>query len=95
MQSKIVWPASPAVARAYIDQLTRTKGIRAERASAVMAALARADERPSGRELTAAANQLRSVAAQLERDAAGAAGRDAVRLRSLAATIKGRAAGMR
>ena len=35
------------------------------------------------------------VAAQLERDAAGAAGRDAVRLRSLAATVKGRAAGMR
>jgi hypothetical protein len=95
VQSRIVWPATPEVARAYIDQLTRTNGILPERASAVRTALDRADERPAGRELTAAANRLRSLASQLERDAAETTGRDAVRLRSLAATIKGRAEGMR
>jgi hypothetical protein len=37
-------------------------------------------------------DQLNAVATQLEGDAGAATGRDAVRLRSLAATIKGRTA---
>jgi hypothetical protein len=76
-QPKIVWPAEPVVARAYIDQLTRTQGIQAERARAVTAALTRADQR-----------ELDALAAQLERDAAAAAGNDAVRLRLLAANLR-------
>jgi hypothetical protein len=96
-QPRIVWPASSVVARAYVDQLTRTKGILPERAGAVTAALARADRLRSGRDRGAAGvlDQLDALAIQLEGDAAGAPARDAVRLRSLAATIKGRAAGLR
>src|SRR5439155_15031593 len=39
LQTKIAWPASSPVALAYIDQLTRTKGIQPERARAVRGAL--------------------------------------------------------
>jgi hypothetical protein len=93
-QTKVVWPASSVVARAYIDQLTRTRGIQPERARAVKAALERADSVRSGQEKSAAAilDQLNALATQLEQDAGGAAGRDAIRLKSLAATIKARAA---
>ncbi|MGH3116832.1 MAG: LVIVD repeat-containing protein [Gaiellales bacterium] len=97
LQSRIVWPASSVVARAYLDQLTRSKGIQPERARAVKAALDRADELRSGREKDAAArlDQLDALATQLESDAGAANGRDAARLRSLAATIKGRTAKLR
>jgi hypothetical protein len=40
-------------------------------------------------------DRLTALAAQIDRDAAGAAGRDAVRLRSLAATLRGRVAKFR
>lgn len=93
-QRKIVWPATTTVARAYIDQLTRSQGIQADRARAVRAALERADRLRSRRDRGApeAANQLQALAGQLESDAAGASGQDAVRLRSLAATLRGRTA---
>jgi hypothetical protein len=96
-QPKITWPASSVVARAYVDQLTRSKGIDAGRASAVTAALARADRLHSARDSGAAdvLQQLDALATELEADAAKAGGRDAIRLRSLATTIKGRAAGLR
>ena len=60
-------------------------------------ALDRADGLRTGKERNAAAalDQLDTLAAQLESDAAAASGRDAVRLRSLAATLKGRAAKLR
>ena len=96
-QPKVVWPATSVVARAYVDQLTRSKGIRPERAAAVDAALDRADKVRSAKEKGAAAtaDQLDTLAAQLETDAGAATGRDASRLRSLAATIKGRTAQLR
>jgi hypothetical protein len=96
-QTKVVWPASTVVARAYIDQLMRTKGIQPERARAVRAALERADGLRTGQEKSAAAlmDQLDALANQLGTDAGGASGRDAVRLKSLAATIKARAARLR
>jgi len=96
-QSKIVWPATSVVARAYLDQLTRGHGIQPERARSVKAALDRADGLRTGQDKGAAAllDQLDALAKQLESDAAGAAGRDAVRLRSLSATIKGRTAKLR
>ena len=85
------------MARAYLDQLTRSKGIRPERAQAVKTALDRADELRTGREKGAPAvvDQLNTLAAQLESDAGAASGRDAARLRSLAETLKGRAARLR
>jgi hypothetical protein len=96
-QTRIVWPASFVVARAYLDQLTRGKGIQPERANAVKAALDRADSIRTGKERNAIAvlDQLDALAAQLEGDAGGAGARDAMRLRSLAATIKGRTAKLR
>jgi len=97
LQTRVVWPATVAVARAYVDQLTRTRGIQAERARAVKAALDKADGLRTGKERGAPAilAELDAIAAQLETDAGAASGRDAVRLRSLAATIKGRTARLR
>jgi hypothetical protein len=96
-QPKIVWPASGVVARAYVDQLTRSKAVQPERARTLTAALKRVDQLRSGQERGAAAllNQLDAEAAELEREAGTADSRDAVRLRSLAATIKGRTASLR
>jgi hypothetical protein len=84
-QRKIVWPESPVVARAYLDQLGRNQAIAAERASAVKAALDRAESGDATEELGA-------LATQLEREGAAASGLDAARLRSLAGTLKGLAA---
>ena len=96
-QPKVAWPASTVVARAYIDQLNRTKSIQAERATAVTAALEAADKihSPKDKNAAAAAGQLETLAAAVEGDAEKAAGRDAMRLRSLAATMKGRAAAIK
>jgi hypothetical protein len=85
-QPRIVWPAAPAVARAYIDQLTRTKGIDSARAAAVSAALD-AVEKPKSKGHASAAEQLGTLASQIEHDAADAGQRDAVRLRLLATTL--------
>ena len=91
-QPRIVWPATSTVARAYVDQLTRSKGLPAERAAAIRAALDRADKVRSARDsgTTAVAEQLKTLAAELDTQAGGAAGRDAARLRSLADTLKKR-----
>ncbi len=96
-QTRIVWPASSLVARAYLDQLARTKGILPARASAVKADLDRADGLRAGRQRDAAAvlSRLDALATQLERDAESASARDGVRLRSLAGTVKARAAELR
>jgi hypothetical protein len=96
-QPRIVWPASTVVARAYVDQLARSQAIPPARASAVRTALDRGDDIRTGRERGAAAtlDQLDALATQLEGDAGAASGRDAARLRSLAATIKGYTAKLR
>ena len=86
-QPRASWPASPVVARAYVDQLTRSRSIQPDRAAAVKAALDRAGGRSGRTEETA--SQLEALAAQLESDAASAGARDAARLRSLAETMKG------
>src|SRR5205085_727311 len=49
-QLRIVWPANTVVARAYVDQLTRSKGIDPERARAVLTALSQADGLRTGKE---------------------------------------------
>jgi hypothetical protein len=96
-QTKIVWPPSVAVARAYLDQLTRGRGIDPERARAVKSGLDRLDSLHTGHERGAAAvlDQLDTLAGQLEGDAGKAGGREGMRLTSLAATIKGRTARLR
>ena len=96
-QTKVVWPASSVVALAYVDQLTRSKGIQPDRARAVKTALERADSLRSAQDRNAAAalDQLDALAVQLETDAGAATGTDGKRLHALAATIKGRAARLR
>jgi hypothetical protein len=89
-QTKTTWPATTVVARAYLDQLTRRKAIQPERAASVKTALDRADKQGDK-----GADQLTTLATQLESDAASANGRDAVTMRSLAETLKGRAARLR
>ena len=83
-QAKLTWPATPVVARAYLDQLTRARAIAPERATAVKAAL---DKK--------AKDQLSALATQLEGDSAAASGSDGARLRALAATLKGYASTQR
>jgi len=96
-QMRITWPAASPVALAYVDQLTRSKSIDAERARSVKTALDRVDGLRTGKERGAAAalDQLDALAGQFDRDAANASGRDAMRMRALAATLKGRAAKLR
>jgi hypothetical protein len=91
-QQRITWPARSVVARAYLDQLARSKGILPARAQAVNSALERADKIRSSRdkEATAVAEALNSLAAALETDAGSASPADASRLRSLASTVRGR-----
>ena len=96
-QKRVTWPANTIVARAYLDQLARSKGLVPARARAVKTALDRADKIHSGRDKKAAAvtGELDALATELERAADAAAAPDAARLRSLATTIRGRSAGMR
>jgi hypothetical protein len=85
-QPKIVWPASFALSRAYVDQLERSKGLSASRIAAVRAALASAESAAGGSRATA----LSAIATQLEGDAAGSS--DAAKVRLLAGSVRSLAA---
>jgi hypothetical protein len=96
-QKRVTWPASTAVAKAYVDQLARTQALQPRRAAAIADALARIDDLRSRRDRGAsgAVNGLNALARQLDADARVAKDRDADRLRALAATLRGRAARLR
>ncbi|HYU51679.1 MAG TPA: hypothetical protein VEK37_01985, partial [Gemmatimonadaceae bacterium] len=86
-QPQFVWPPSFALARAYADQLERSKGLSSGRLSAVRQALAAA-ESASG---TQRRDALTSLAAQLDADARASSDGGKVQLlakavRDLAAT---------
>jgi hypothetical protein len=89
-QPRVTWPANATVARAYLDQLTRSKTIPPARATAVRDALERVDALRTGKPRDAAArlDRLDALAMQLEGDAGTAGARDAVRMRALATTMK-------
>jgi hypothetical protein len=87
-QGRIVWPASPVVARAYLDELTRDAGITPARATAVRQALDRLDAARAGSARADAITQLEGLAAELERETPTASGANAGRLRQLAATLR-------
>ena len=74
-QTKIVWPPSYAVPRAYLDQLARTNGLGRERIAAVRTALDRAEH------LSGAARReaLSALAGRVDRDAAAAGDQGKVR----------------
>ena len=81
-QPKLVWPTSYALARAYADQLERSKGVSAERLSQVRQALSGAESARTMQTKTA----LGALAAQLDADATGSS--DGARVRSLAKTLR-------
>jgi hypothetical protein len=90
--------AISVVARAYLDQLTRSKAIDLQRAAALRDTLNRADELQTRRErnVKGIARELESLARQVDSDAGIAtAPRDAARLHSLAAIVKGISARLR
>ena len=80
-QPKMVWPPSFALARAYVDQLERSKGLATGRITAVRQALAGA-ESASG---SARQSALHALAGQVDGDAKGA---DAGKVRMLAGAVR-------
>jgi hypothetical protein len=91
-QPRIEYPLNFITARAYVDQLVRSKAFTAERANALRTAMDRADRSGASRGDLDAVNNL---ANQIDKDAAGASGIDAQRMKSLAATLRGRVARLR
>jgi hypothetical protein len=82
-QQRIEWPRQLVVAKAYIDQLERSKGLPSDQIAALRQAIQSADGSPS--EL----GKLKSHAASLEKSAGVSKNvSDAVRLRALAEILK-------
>jgi hypothetical protein len=80
-QPKVEWPAAFPVVRSYLDQLVRGDGLSAARTTAIGRALDAAEKESGARRRTA----LTTLAASVNRDAAGA--KDAARVRAMAAAI--------
>ena len=74
-QPKMVWPPSFALARAYVDQLERSKGLGGDRLAAVRASLAAA-EKASG---AARRDALSGLATSLDNDASSSSDGNKVR----------------
>jgi hypothetical protein len=81
-QVKLVWPATFSLARAYVDQLDRSKGLGANEISAIRESLAGA-EKASGSKRQDALTQL---AQRLNGDASGAG--DAAKVLTLAGEVR-------
>jgi hypothetical protein len=79
-QPKFVWPATPALARAYADQLERSKGLSADRLSQVRQAVGGGSGTMQNR------TALTALAAQLDADAGTSS--DGAKVRALAATLR-------
>jgi hypothetical protein len=87
-QAPIAWPSSPAVGRAYVDQLRRSRGVSLERLQAVSRVLDGADRLRTARAGDAALRrEAAELATTLGQDAGLAPAPDAARLRSLAAVL--------
>jgi hypothetical protein len=88
-QPHYTWPNSFVVARAYLDQLTRSKALAQDRADALNAAMKEV-ESASGAARRTAITKLDGLAADLARDAAAAKGIDAARMKACVSTIQKR-----
>lgn len=80
-QQKLVWPPSFALARAYVDQLERSKGLSSGRITSIRQSLAAAETNSATRQ-----SALTALAAAVDRDVAGSA--DAARVQALAAAVR-------
>ena len=90
-QPHYVWPASFVVARAYLDQLTRSKTLTQDRADALSAVMKQVED-SNGSARGAAKTKLDSLTADLAKDAATAPAIDAARIRACVSTIQKRSA---
>ncbi len=81
-QPRLVWPASYAVARSYLDQLVRENGISADRSSAITRDLNRTEKLKGASQRTA----LTQLAGRLDRDARTAS--DPTRVQALAGAVR-------
>ena len=81
-QQKFVWPPSLSLARAYLDQLERSKGLEAGKITEAREALARAEKGSA----TEQRDSLTQLAARLDGDASGA--QDVAKVRTLAGVVK-------
>ena len=81
-QPQIVWPASFALAKAYVDQLERSHGLTAARITTVRSALTRAEGASGAARRTA----LNALATQITGYAAGSS--DAAKVRTLASAVR-------
>ena len=88
-QPKITWPSNFVVARAYLDQLARGSSLAPRRIESLNDLIAKAEASPSDNKTV---DQMKAVAASLEKDAGAAkTPADAERIRALAAILKERA----
>ncbi|MGH9203867.1 MAG: hypothetical protein ACRD2A_21785, partial [Vicinamibacterales bacterium] len=94
-QPRITWPATVVVARAYLDQINRSKAIPSARAGEIKSALDRLDRARPGGDSRNTLDSIQTFATSLDADAARLSGRDKTRIELLAATIKGRVAALR
>jgi len=85
-QPQMVWPASFALAKAYVDQLERSHGLTAARITTVRGALSRAEGASGAARRTA----LTTLATQVTGYAAGSS--DAAKVRMLAGAVRDLAA---
>jgi hypothetical protein len=84
-QPKITWPANFVVARAYLDQLTRSNALAPQRIAALNAAIANAEASHSSKDVVT----LKAVGVSLAKDAAAAkTPADAARMRALAEIMR-------
>ena len=86
-QPKFIWPATFSLARAYVDQLERSRGLSATRLQSVRQSLTKA-ESASGTERS---RSLAELAGQLDSDATGSS--DAAKVRVLSTTVRDLSAG--
>ena len=94
-QKRVEWPAEPVVALAYLDQLGRSNALPGDQASALTAALDRAESALRGGGSSArVASELTELAAELEQvEPSGR--RDRARVESLVETLDGIASRLR
>ena len=93
-QGKISWPASFVVAKAYADQLVRSKAMTADTAKTLFAQMDAA-EKGSGRTRATALDQLNKLVSQAESEGARLTGRDATRLKAMVDVVKTRSGQLR
>ena len=85
-QPKITWPANFVVARAYLDQLTRSNALPAKQLASLNEAIAKGEPTSSDRKASA---QFHSMAESLDKEASKAkVSADAERMHALAAILK-------